>query len=523
MTEKDFIPITETPYVSKLAKDYLLGKEIGINSPLVSNYNDIAEKAKSKEFNAAKRTILVNALLEQYKKDNVGLNEDSKVYQNIQSLKESKTFTFTTGQQIHIFLGPLFFIYKIQSLLRHVKNFNKENNEFTAVPVFWMASEDHDLEEINYVKLYGETFTWDTEAGNAVGRIFCKGLPELINKIEERADKTEENRNLYDLFRKHYLSNRTLAAATRSLLHEIFEEDGLIILDPDDKTLKQSFNEVAQKEISEQLVFNDYNEQNAGLKKAGYEARVNAQETNYFWLENNKRVKLKIKDNKIIKNDSGDELKLETLFGEIDKLSPNVITRPIYQETVLPNLLYIGGSAEIEYWLPLQKAFKKLGIQFPALLQRDSVISVTKKNIESIEKSGFQWNQLFESEIILAENFNKNTDLNNSEASKKVDSIRVELENLSHELKEKEIKSGIIFKEIHEVQKGLVKLSNLIKDEELKLKKSNPVLDRVLKIKEKVFEKRQERELYVVGNPTCFTKNNLNTNEIKAVLKLQIE
>ena len=91
MTEKEFIPITETPYVSKLTKDYLLAKDIGISNPLVQDYEGIIEKAKSRIFSSDKRTLLVSVLFEQYKKDNVELNQDSKVYQNIESLKNLNT------------------------------------------------------------------------------------------------------------------------------------------------------------------------------------------------------------------------------------------------------------------------------------------------------------------------------------------------------------------------------------------------------------------------------------------------
>jgi uncharacterized protein YllA (UPF0747 family) len=139
MIENEYIPITETPYVSKLAKDYLLGKDIGINNPLVTDYEGILELAKVRNFSETSRNTLVKALLNQYDQDGIPLGKNSKVYQNIISFKESNTFSFTTGQQIHIFLGPLFFIYKIQSLLRHVKNFNALSNTIKAVPVFWMA------------------------------------------------------------------------------------------------------------------------------------------------------------------------------------------------------------------------------------------------------------------------------------------------------------------------------------------------------------------------------------------------
>ncbi len=522
MTKNEFIPITETPYVSELAKDYLLGKDIGINNPLVTDYEGIFKLAKSKNFSLENRNILVEVLLNQYKKDSVELNENSQVYRNILDLKESSTFSFTTGQQIHIFLGPLFFIYKIQSLLRHVKNFNASNNGIKAVPVFWMASEDHDLNEINYIKLYGETHTWEAEAGNAVGRILCKGLPELIDKIEERADKTAENIKLFKLFRSHYKSDRTLAAATRSLLNEIFGEEGLLIVDPDDKRLKQSFAEISKREIEEKILFNNYNEQNSIIKKHGFEPRVNAQEINFFWLENSKRIKLKIKNSKIVKGDSDEELTLEIILQHIDKLSPNVITRPLYQETILPNILYLGGGAELEYWLPLQETFQKLGIQFPALIQRDSVLYISNKNFDSFNKIGLKWWQLFQDEKKLVDLYNELIKDDSHNISNILNSIQSSIEHLSETLKVKEIKSGLIFKEISDIQKGMIRLSNQLSDEELKTKAKDPVFARIIKIKEKLFDKKQERNDFVVGNYFVLHHFNLEFEKIEPVLNFNL-
>ncbi len=518
MPEKDFIPITETPYASKLAKDYLLGNDIGINNPIIKNYDGLIEIAKAKSFNENKRKSLADALLNQYSKDEVELNLDSKVYQNIQFLKEPSTFTFTTGQQIHILLGPLFFIYKIQSLLRHVTNFNALSKGYKAVPVFWMATEDHDLEEINYVKLYGETFSWQAESGNTVGRISCKGLPELIDQIEARADKTVENKKYFSLFRKHYSNEKTLAAATRSLLNEIFGMDGLIIIDPDDKTLKRHFAEIAKREIEEKILFNSYNAQNNILKKKGYEPKVNAQEINYFWLENSRRVKLKIKDGIITKSDSDEQLTLDQIIQNIEKLSPNVITRAFYQETILPNLLYIGGNAEIEYWLPLQESFKKLNLQFPALIQRDSVLNISIKNLDTIEKAGFHWPQLFNSEKEIIKNYSTITSHESFSIDEKLETLLKYFQILQAEINKSKIKTGQVFKEINDIQKGIVRLSKLISDEKVKLQKNDPLLNRVLKIKEKLFDKRLERDDFVVGNFDVLDNKILNHSEFYSML-----
>jgi bacillithiol biosynthesis cysteine-adding enzyme BshC len=505
MIENEYIPITETPYVSKLAKDYLLGKDIGINNPLVTDYEGILELAKVRNFSETSRNTLVKALLNQYDQDGIPLGKNSKVYQNIISFKESNTFSFTTGQQIHIFLGPLFFIYKIQSLLRHVKNFNALSNTIKAVPVFWMASEDHDLEEINFVKLYGEKYTWEAESGDAVGRIRCEGLPELIDRLENRADKTEENKKLYSLFRKYYTNDKALAAASRGLLNEIFGEEGLVIIDPDDKILKKSFSGIAKKEIEEKILFNSYNEQNRLLKRHGFEPRVKAQEINFFWLENSKRIKLKVKNEKIVKGDSEEELSIDQILTKIENLSPNVITRPLYQETILPNLLYLGGAAEVEYWLSLQDAFKMLGLKYPALIQRDSVMQLSIKNIDFIEKIGFDWKQLFKKESDLVDDYQKISNTNSFVLKEKVNIIQANVKHLGDQFTLNEIKSGLVFKELHELQKGITRLTKLLSEEELKRSMENPVLKKLFKLKERSFNTRQEREIYLVADPDKLT------------------
>jgi bacillithiol biosynthesis cysteine-adding enzyme BshC len=517
MNKFELIDIAETNYVSPLTRDYLLSKDIGISNPSISNYEQIINSSNKRFFLEEKRKKLVEALLFQYKKDKVELEPNSKVYKNILSLEDENVFTFTTGQQIHIFLGPLFFLYKIHSLLRHVKNFNSISVESQVVPVFWMASEDHDLEEINYVKLYGETFKWETQSGNAVGRILCKGLDEVIDQLEARADKSEENKLIFELFRRHYLESRTLSTATRNLLHELFKDEGLIILDPDDSTLKSVFSETALKEINEGVLFENYSKAGKKLKSRGYEPRVNAQEINYFWLKNGLRSKLKKSKDQITIQNTNEELSISDIAVNISQLSPNVITRPIYQETVLPNLAYIGGSAEIEYWLPLQTAFEKLELPFPALILRDSVINVTDKNLELVENSNMSWLDLFNDEQYIIEKVSNAT----SNFEDKIEIIQTNTKLILAQMKLSGIKSGNIFREIHELEKSLDKLSKMLSEEELKLKKQEVILNKILKLKSKLIDQKQERVEFWVSNISKYNKINLECSDFKSFIKIQ--
>jgi bacillithiol biosynthesis cysteine-adding enzyme BshC len=521
MPDKLSIPVIKTPYVSKLAKDYLSGNNLGGLNPGIPNLEQLQAKANERVFAQESRTVLVEALLNQYKNDGVSLSEDSEVLKNIQSLLLPNTFSVTTGQQIHIFLGPLFFVYKIQSLLALAKRFNSNTSSQTVVPVFWMASEDHDLAEINYVKLYGETYSWEPTAGNAVGRITCDGLPEIINRLEARADKNAENEALYALFRKHYVDGKKLSAATRSLLHELFEDQGLIIIDPDDSSLKKQFLPAIKQEIEDKILFNSGKEQTKILKQNGYEPRVNAQEINFFWLDDNQRVKLKVKNNQIFKDNTEVEISKEEIYATPEKISPNVLTRPLYQETILPNILYLGGSAEIEYWLPLQEAFKQLGLQYPLLMQRDSMLILSSKNLEAIEKNGFVWNELFQSEQEIAKVFFAKHEHESGKITSLIAGMQNHLDELKTDLEKKET-PGIVHREVNELQKGIAKLARIISEEELKVQKENVTVSKLLKLKVKFFDSKQERDEFVISYPFVLQQQFSKTEDIQPELILKI-
>lgn len=510
MHKIESIPTTLTPYASSLTRDYLDGKEIGVTHDPVIDYSGIEKLAHSRSMSPEKRKILASRLHEQYEADGIDLDKSSMVYANIESLTNPKVFTFTTGQQLHIFLGPLFFIYKIKSLLRHVQNFNALNHGLKAVPIFWMASEDHDFEEINYVKLYGEVYRWEAKAGNAVGRMTCEGLLDVLNKLEERADKTEENSKFYGLFRKHYQPGTTLSAATRGLLHALFGDKGLLILNPDDKILKSEFKELAVSELVNRTLNTHYNLEKNKLKLAGYKPKVNALEINYFWFDNEQRAKLKTSERGFVETESGEILSLEHIENHIENLSPNVLARPLYQECILPNLLYLGGNAEIEYWLPIKSSFEALGLSFPALWLRDSVIYLSEKNVKLLQENNLSPGHLFQSESELATHYFNQENETETEMDSKLMRLAESLDAFGSDDFIKKLNSGKVFKEINEMKKAVKRLESIIEDEKIEFKKQDPNFKRLLKLKEQNFDSKPEREFYFISN---YSALNWNTTE----------
>ncbi len=516
------ISLNKTNYLSQLSKDFLLGNDIGIFNPSVSQYSQLLEKAEQKAFDPHKRQGLVDALLRQYKSDGIELNEESAVYQNIVSLKDSNCYTITTGQQIHIFLGPLFFLHKINSLLGHVKNLKMHSQNVKVVPVFWMATEDHDLDEINYVNLYGEKFQWNANAGNAVGRIACDGLQNLINDLESRADKTVENKQLFTIFREHYTNEKSLASATRSLLNALFENQGLIIINPDDTYFKQQFAPVAKQEIENKILFNTYNAATKRLKQKGYKPKVNAQEINYFWFDKSLRLKINSKNGYKLNNSDQSEWSITQLTLNSEQLSPNVLARPLYQELILPNIAYIGGSAEIDYWLPLQDAFNDLGIQFPALLLRDSALYLTPKNLETIEKTGLKWEHLFLSDHELSEIYSALQNHTSTNLKGHLKIILEAAETINHTLSQNELNSAEGIKILGELQKSAHKLSKLLTDKDLSQQKADLKMGKVFKIKQRFFETKQERQEFSLSYPQLIANYNGRGKDLEAEMQVHI-
>lgn len=501
------INISETDYLSKTTKNYINGTAKNNVFNKQPSLDLILKNSLTREFEISKRQTLVNSLLNQYKNDNVSLDAKSEVYKNIISLKENNIFTCTTGQQIHIFLGPLFFIYKIKSLLKIVKLINSQKHKNKVVPVFWMASEDHDFEEISNTKLYGKDYKWEAEAGNAVGRMKCKGLPELINELENKADKTDENKVLYNLLKKHYHEKNTLSAATRGILHDIFEKDGLIIINPDDKAFKELAINVFSEELENNLIYKTANEQFTTLKKNGYKPVLNPQKSNFFWLENESRFKLIESENNNFEYHNGIKISLEEILKNAEKLSPNVLARVLYQESILPNLVYVGGSTEIEYCLLLTKTFEKFKMKFPVLILRDSAIILKEKIYNDIKNLGLYPEDLFlNSNKLINKVNNKQNSLMN-----KVDLKLNKLEKLLAEINDEMISCKYekhkIELYIKEFNSTLNKLKNYKSKIDLAVLVENPISEKVLKLKSKFFTSIQERTDFLIEYPNLLSNN----------------
>ncbi|MBR9854240.1 MAG: bacillithiol biosynthesis cysteine-adding enzyme BshC [Algicola sp.] len=389
--EVECIPFKETGYFSRLICDYLdQKKELSPffnRYPLPDNFGDQI-KEKSANYPKGHRKVLVSSLNGQYK--NVEVSRATQ--KNILALENENSFTVVTGHQLNLFTGPLYFLYKIVSTINLAKKLNKQHPNNHFVPVYWMATEDHDFDEINYFNLHGKKVLWNRKASGGVGRLSTEGLDEVFGIFASELGNLGYTDRLKELFQKAYLENPTLAEATRYLANALFGEEGLVIVDGDDKNLKKILAPYVQKDIFEHTPFEKITKSIKNLEKVSseYSIQVNPREINYFYLKDNLRERIVLKKEKYHVLNTQLDFTAEELLKELEeypeRFSPNVVTRPLYQEVVLPNLCYIGGGGELAYWLEFKSYFDELGITFPMLMLRNSALLIKEKQWDKVEK-----------------------------------------------------------------------------------------------------------------------------------------
>jgi len=390
-----YISYQETNAFSSTVLDYI-GKNEKL-SPFYKYEPDFTgfTKAIAERNFSADRAILVSTLQKQYS----SIHVSPLVKANIELLADKKTFTITTGHQLNIFTGPLYFIYKIVTAINLATDLKQQFPDYNFVPVYWMATEDHDFEEINHVKVEDKMITWNKKAAGATGRLGTFDIAEALAAYKGYLGISENGIKFSKIVNHAYTKNKKLSDATRELVDALFGKYGLVCVDADDHNLKSEFAEIIYKDITEENSFKHISKTNAKLETLGYKAQVNPREINFFYMIDGLRERIiEEKGHYKVMNSSIDFTK-EELQKEInaypERFSPNVVMRPVYQEVILPNIAYIGGGAEVTYWLQLKANFDHYKIDFPVLVLRNSAMLIDKRSETRMEVLGISHRNLF--------------------------------------------------------------------------------------------------------------------------------
>jgi bacillithiol biosynthesis cysteine-adding enzyme BshC len=425
-----YISYQDTHSFSKLVLDY-----VNDDASLKSFYSfrpdmDGLKKAVEARNFKGNRAELVQVLNQQYQ--NVKTNKSVK--HNISLLADENTFTVTTGHQLNLFTGPLYFIYKIVTTINLALELKIASPEKNFVPIYWMATEDHDFEEINHVSVDEKNISWIQQTNGATGRLNTKTVEAAVMAYKAYLGISKNGKKLAKLVEKAYLENDNLADATRVLVNSLFENYGLVIINADDAILKKQFSHIIKKDITDQNSAHLTEKTSQTLEQQGYKTQVNGRDINFFYLIDNLRERIIEKDNFYTVNHTDISFTKDELLAEIEnhpeRFSPNVIMRPLYQEVILPNIAYIGGGAEVSYWMQLKANFDFYQTDFPVLLLRNSALLIDKRSSDNLNKLGFKLEDAFLSTDELQKVWIKNNSDSNLSLADEMRSIQASFDQI---------------------------------------------------------------------------------------------
>ncbi|MBI3138683.1 MAG: bacillithiol biosynthesis cysteine-adding enzyme BshC [Sphingobacteriales bacterium] len=397
------IPYRQTGAFSRIAVDYIdQAKALRpfYGEPL--SLQGLTRAIENRKLFPGHRELLVQELKKQYE----GVESPDKVQRNITSLLSPDTFTITTAHQNNIFTGPLYFIYKILHVIKLANELNTTLPAYHFVPVFYIGSEDADLEELNHIRVGGEDLTWLTRQKGAVGRMkLDKAVPELISRMEGQLAILPFGKEIISLLRSCYKEGTTLQEATFHFVNALFAEFGLLILLPDNPELKRTMLPVFRDELLSQPAAAIIGKTAVQLEQAGYNVQASARAINLFYLKGDIRNRIEQKGELYRVVDTDIRFTETEILAELeehpDRFSPNVILRGLYEETILPNIAFIGGGGETAYWLQLKELFAHYAVPFPVLILRNSFLLVEKKWQELIRKLDYTIEDFFRDETKL--------------------------------------------------------------------------------------------------------------------------
>tara|TARA_B110000444_G_scaffold216553_1_gene215104 strand:- start:3497 stop:5032 length:1536 start_codon:yes stop_codon:yes gene_type:complete len=469
------ISYKDTGLFSQLIIDYLdQKKDLEQYISYFPNEENFLKQIKSKSDNDIDRELLQNIVKEQ----NSFLELSEICNANIEALKSKNTFSVTTGHQLCLFTGPLYFIYKIASTINLVNRLKNNYPKYNFIPVFWLASEDHDFEEINSINLFNKPVKWDSSQNGAVGRMKLDGISLTIAEIQKILGSSDNAKKLIDIFQKSYNEDNNLSQATRILINELFGKYGLLIIDGDDILLKQKISEIIDHDINHSRFYNIIKKSNEKIS-VKYHSQAYVRPINFFRLSEKDRVRVTEKED------------FETINKNPEIFSPNVLMRPIYQEMILPNIAYVGGGSELSYWFQLYDTFKDLSLPMPILVMRNSVVLLDSKKQNKIKKLSLDTLDFFEDINLI----NKKYILKNSDKINLNEEL-MRMKEVFQSINQK-IEDPSLISSLNAIEK---KNNNMIADFENKviknLKSKNEIqINQILKIKNDFFpnKKLQER------------------------------
>jgi len=497
------------------------------------NNEDLIKNLENFNKDLEHREKLVQILKKQYADENIS----EKTKQNIEDLLSENTFAVVTGQQLGILLGPLYTIYKIITSIKLADQLNEVYPELKFVPIFWLEGDDHDFNEVNWIKIldnensltkivYQDGLDAETNRGPMGNYQFDLTIENFIEKISSSLRETEFKSDVINLIKKFYYPGASFKSGFVGLLKMFFDKYGLIIFDPQDIEVKDWLKDIFRKDIeSYQFISEELILRSARLEE-NYHAQVKIKPINLFYLEDGGRYLIEPAGNDFRLKGKRKKFTKEQLVAEIasnpEKFSPNVILRPVCQDFIFPTAYYVAGPSEICYHAQIYPYYAIHNLTPPILFPRSSATLIEAKVQNILNKFELKLQDFFNDLETLATNI---TDKNSEIVVQNVfEEIFREIEEPFDKLKENLIKIDPTLEDvIKNAQNRISQTLGVVKEKALvaQKKKNEIIFRQIYKTSNILFpdENLQEREINFIYFANKYSLNfidfvfeNLNIN-----------
>lgn len=403
------VSFREIPRTSKLFGDYLY--DFDRVSRFYNQGGHDIEGLIARAGRVTAQPFSRDAVADVLEEENLKAGAGEETMANIARLRQSDSVVIITGQQAGLFTGPLYTVFKALTAIRLAEQLREKG--LNAVPMFWIASEDHDFREVNHTILVNregqlQTVTYDDpagEEGRPVGNIVLnESISSRIDELLAALPESEFIPQLADDLRRAYAPGNGFADAFGSMMMSLIRKFGIVLINPLDDRLKQVAGEIYADALERGPEFSDrLVSESDTLEAAGYHAQVHTSHDSVplFMLHDGRRTAMVRRDDgRYYLKGNDRSFQAEELLDTVRRcpscFSPNVTLRPIVQDFLLPTLAYIGGPAEIAYFAQLRPNYELLGRVEPLVMARASFTIVEKRHAKTMSKYGLELADLFD-------------------------------------------------------------------------------------------------------------------------------
>jgi bacillithiol biosynthesis cysteine-adding enzyme BshC len=383
MIESACLRHTEIPHTSRLFSDfqYHFDRVARFYAAQPGDALSYANAARQMQFPAERRSELVAALRSR--------NGESA---SLSLLARPETVAVVTGQQVGLFGGPAYTIYKALTAVHLAAQLNDQG--VPAVPLFWLATEDHDFAEVNHTYVFGPdhrpillNVVGAGEGERPVGAIPVDSPP--LDRLQEAIAAFPFAEEVLAMVRAAYQPGATFGAAFQALLQQLLAKYGLLFVDPLDAAIRRMAAPVVREAVrQDDQLHRQLLERNRELETGGYHAQVHIEPKTslVFLLDGDRRIALRRQNGDYLSKER--RYSAQELMDRAENLSPNAVLRPVVQDYVLPTLAYIGGPAELAYMAQSQVLYDDLIRRMPITLARSGFTLLDARTSKLMKRYG---------------------------------------------------------------------------------------------------------------------------------------